>query len=169
MGKIPWNKGMAKGRSNESHINWSNLIKEKDNWKCQKCGELDKIKLIAHHIESWNDNIELRFDVNNGLTLCRSCHLRHHNKNPWNKGIKMSDETREKLKKSLKEGYLNGRKTWLQDTKGLQKPNDGSFKKGQFAWNKGKFFSEEAKEKMSRAKIGKPPWNKGLKKEAINV
>ena len=33
----------------------------------------------------------------------------------------------------------------------------------QVAWNKGKLFSKESRNKMSEAKKGKEPWNKGLK------
>lgn len=36
------------------------------------------------------------------------------------------------------------------------------FKKGMIPWNKGKTFSEETRKKMSEARIGKEPWNKGI-------
>jgi endogenous inhibitor of DNA gyrase (YacG/DUF329 family) len=46
-----------------------------------------------------------------------------------------------------------GHSTWLKGTKGLVKPNSGSFKKGLIPWNKGK--------------KGFIPWNKGKKYLAI--
>lgn len=56
---------------------------------------------------------------------------------PWNKGVPMSEET--KLKVSLAK---KGQVPWNKGTKGVCKPNSGSFKKGHKPknppWNKGK-------------------------------
>ena len=52
---------------------WRELVFTRDNWTCQIC----KIKggyLEADHIKPFAFFIELRFNVNNGRTLCRSCH-----------------------------------------------------------------------------------------------
>jgi hypothetical protein len=86
--------------------------------KCMHCNT-DK-KLLAHHIIPWKESIELRFDINNGLTLCRSCHMKHHYENatkrffkghiPWNKGIPMKPSTKQKQRKRY-EG-----KTWIIDS-----------------------------------------------------
>ena len=38
------------------------------------CGELD-----SHHILNWQEYPELRFDVNNGITLCQFHHPRGKN------------------------------------------------------------------------------------------
>lgn len=56
---------------------WRELVFIRDNWTCQDCG-LIGIYLNAHHIKTWNNYPELRFDVDNGLTLCKSCHLNLH-------------------------------------------------------------------------------------------
>lgn len=54
--------------------NWRKEVFKRDNFICQNCG-YDKGKILnAHHIKSWNKNPELRFDVNNGITLCVNCH-----------------------------------------------------------------------------------------------
>jgi len=53
-------------------IIWRTRIFERDNWICQSCGE--KEKLNAHHIKTWDKYPELRYEVNNGITLCRKCH-----------------------------------------------------------------------------------------------
>ena len=37
---------------------------------CRKVG----VYLTAHHIKSWKNYPELRFDINNGITLCEDCH-----------------------------------------------------------------------------------------------
>lgn len=46
----------------------------RDNFKCKMCES--KVKLQAHHILPWRDYPELRFDVNNGITLCQAHHPR---------------------------------------------------------------------------------------------
>lgn len=84
---------------------WRDAVKEKDGWKCQHCGIDEKKKLHAHHIIAWDINPHLRFDLNNGMTLCKNCHAKEETKNkvgksfsketefkkgniPWNKGLK---------------------------------------------------------------------------------
>ena len=34
--------------------------------------------LNAHHLDSYHDHKELRYDINNGITLCKSCHREFH-------------------------------------------------------------------------------------------
>ena len=48
-------------------------IRERDNHKCQICGEKQgKRKLDVHHIDYDKENL----DLNNLITLCRSCHTK---------------------------------------------------------------------------------------------
>lgn len=53
---------------------WRLAVFRRDHYVCRmpKCGS--KIKLQAHHIRRWADAPTLRFDVNNGITLCKKCH-----------------------------------------------------------------------------------------------
>ena len=55
---------------------WRKQVKDRDNWSCRitdiNCGG----RLEAHHILSWRDFPELRYVINNGITLCHAHHPR---------------------------------------------------------------------------------------------
>jgi len=57
---------------------WKKSVFERDRYLCQKCN--DGGYLNAHHLLNFSDFPELRFDRDNGLTLCRGCHLGFHNR-----------------------------------------------------------------------------------------
>lgn len=52
---------------------WKKYVLARDK-ECQWCGS-DK-HLHAHHIIPWRLNEDLRFDVDNGIILCKTCHDR---------------------------------------------------------------------------------------------
>lgn len=56
------------------YAEWRKRVFSRDKHKCQmpKCGY--KRALNAHHIVRWSDAAYLRFDINNGITLCWKCH-----------------------------------------------------------------------------------------------
>jgi 5-methylcytosine-specific restriction endonuclease McrA len=60
-----------------SHHKWVNEVISRDKAICQHCGAKD-IELHAHHIKSYKDHPDLRFNVENGLTLCFKCHWAVH-------------------------------------------------------------------------------------------
>ncbi len=95
-GNKPWNKGIHHERiKGENHWNWQGGKTKKQeaerkssdyrNWRrdifirdeftCQECG-IKNVRLEAHHIKSWSEFEALRFDRNNGLTLCEKCHIK---------------------------------------------------------------------------------------------
>lgn len=97
MGRIPWNKGLRGFNSGEKHYNWKGgysdcyrLRRSSDyrNWRrdvfvrdqfiCKKCG-ITHTYITAHHIKSFKDYPDLRFNVDNGITLCEECHKKTDN------------------------------------------------------------------------------------------
>ena len=63
-------------RSYPGYCHWREAVLKKDNYVCQNCDNGNK--LTAHHIESHNNNPELRTQVLNGITLCETCHADFH-------------------------------------------------------------------------------------------
>lgn len=57
---------------------WRNDVFTRDDWTCKNCFRKGGY-LEAHHIKSWAKFPELRFIVNNGLTLCLPCHQKTDN------------------------------------------------------------------------------------------
>lgn len=56
---------------------WRQKVYERDGFLCQNC-KIKGNRLNAHHIIPWASNPDLRFDINNGITLCKSCHIIEH-------------------------------------------------------------------------------------------
>jgi len=54
---------------------WSRVIRKRDK-KCQLCGSTKE--LVAHHILYKSKFPELSLNINNGITLCKKCHLETH-------------------------------------------------------------------------------------------
>lgn len=50
---------------------------ERDNFICQACKQTGG-RLVSHHIKKFSDFPELRFDIENGITLCQTCHINLH-------------------------------------------------------------------------------------------
>lgn len=94
-GVVPWNKGKKceylvgernhkwKGgvttkneadRKCPEYKAWRKAVFERDNYTCVWCGKVGHGDIHADHIKPFADYPELRFDVNNGRTLCVPCH-----------------------------------------------------------------------------------------------
>lgn len=61
------------------------LALERDNHLCQWCndkGILNKARVV-HHIVEVSVDWSLRLTLNNLISLCHSCHNRHHKRSPW--------------------------------------------------------------------------------------
>lgn len=53
---------------------WRAAVRRRDRSTCQMPGCKRKRRLQVHHIQKWSTNPSLRFDINNGITLCYDCH-----------------------------------------------------------------------------------------------
>ncbi len=71
-----WRGGITsvdeKIRKSKEYKKWRLSVFKRDNYTCQVCGEKGNIN--ADHIKPFALFKELRFDVNNGRTLCVECH-----------------------------------------------------------------------------------------------
>lgn len=75
-------KNYEEYRKTSDYYKWRLSVWARDNFTCIKCSKKrDANTMInAHHLESFKNNIDLRFDVDNGVTLCESCHIKFHAK-----------------------------------------------------------------------------------------
>lgn len=70
---------------------WSKAVKERDAYTCQVCGSTGK-KLESHHIQSWIEYPDLRYEINNGLCMCKTCHKKFHKKYKYKKNGQLQIE-----------------------------------------------------------------------------
>lgn len=59
---------------------WRKLVYQRDWFTCQITGikATRKNRICAHHLESWNSNKELRFEVSNGIVVLEKLHKLFH-------------------------------------------------------------------------------------------
>jgi len=86
-------------RKSEEYSNWRRTVYIRDEYTCQVCGQ-KHIDIVAHHIKSFADYPTLRFDPENGIVLCRACHLSLHRRaNKGRGGCKTNQATGKGRKK----------------------------------------------------------------------
>ena len=59
---------------------WKKSVYEKDDYTCLICKTKQDIQ--AHHIRPWIKYVDYRYDVENGIVLCRDCHKKVHRLRP---------------------------------------------------------------------------------------
>ena len=62
---------------------WRREVYKRDGWTCRLCKNKNHKQIIAHHLKLFSEFPELRFAVENGITLCRSCHFKIHSPSRW--------------------------------------------------------------------------------------
>jgi predicted RNA-binding Zn-ribbon protein involved in translation (DUF1610 family) len=82
-----WKGGITqinlKIRNSDAAKEWRRSVFIRDNYTCVYCGlrsyKNHHLYIQAHHIKSFSQYPELRFDINNGITLCKECHKKTDN------------------------------------------------------------------------------------------
>ena len=76
-----WKGGITKKinimRNNKSYKDWRISVFNRDSYICKFC-KTKKKQLEAHHIIGVYENLDLIYDINNGITLCKDCHKGFH-------------------------------------------------------------------------------------------
>lgn len=74
---FPWEQTNKQQRNTERYRQWRTSVFERDSYTCQICGKVGG-ELNAHHIKPFAKYEELRYEVDNGITLCAECHRKVH-------------------------------------------------------------------------------------------
>jgi hypothetical protein len=77
-----WKGGISRGyrkgyKGDFKYTQWRASVFSRDNWTCQTCGARGYVE--PHHVKGWAKFPEHRYDVENGVTLCKSCHKLTYN------------------------------------------------------------------------------------------
>jgi len=77
MGIVSKEKELIRLRHGIDYKIWRSSCFKRDNFTCQVCGGIGG-NILAHHLNNFSDFVELRFAIDNGITLCKSCHIKFH-------------------------------------------------------------------------------------------
>lgn len=75
--KFDWDKKTKDYRRLKKYRLWREAVFERDNYTCKNCTVIGG-ELNVHHIKTFKSFPLLRFDADNGVTLCRKCHVDIH-------------------------------------------------------------------------------------------
>lgn len=64
--------------SSPKYRKWKWDVIRRDNYTCQICGKKMTKGFVVHHIVGWDEDESKRYDMDNGLTLCKDCHIKLH-------------------------------------------------------------------------------------------
>lgn len=70
-------RNYPRDRNTKEYKKWRAAVYQRDGYTCQKCGKTG-CELAAHHIKPWAKFVDCRYDVSNGVTLCKNCHIKEH-------------------------------------------------------------------------------------------
>jgi 5-methylcytosine-specific restriction endonuclease McrA len=97
---------------------WKPRVFKKWSNRCLLCG---KKAVLAHHFYPKQLYRALRFNISNGVPLCKNCHFTLHKKDPTlsnkitdKRGLKWYSKLRKEMEKKREVGY---NKKWIEDEK----------------------------------------------------
>lgn len=78
-----WNPNLtdedrASNRKSPEYLKWRLDVYKRDSYTCQCCRDNKGGNIVAHHILNFSEHIALQTDINNGITLCETCHKDFH-------------------------------------------------------------------------------------------
>ena len=65
---------MRRNYDDPVYKDWRKSVYKRDKFRCQMPNCMSNFRLQAHHIRKCSSESSLRYDVDNGITLCRECH-----------------------------------------------------------------------------------------------
>jgi len=68
-----WQGGTPKQKDSRLE-RWGKIIRKRDGFACRDCGSMDKPQ--AHHIFPKANFSEFKYELWNGVTLCKTCHIK---------------------------------------------------------------------------------------------
>lgn len=64
------------GRKSKEYNAWRKAVKKKDKFCCQVCGDTKDLEI--HHLDSYVKFPEKRYEIDNGVCICQTCHQLFH-------------------------------------------------------------------------------------------
>jgi hypothetical protein len=137
---------------------WREAVYRRDHYTCRLCGVKSR-NLCPHHIKSWARHEDIRYEVDNGITLCKTCHDAHHAKSggplaeplPIDPTVLITPEEYVRRTASKAEAYAVAAPKISAALKGKPKSAEHRAKLSAAKRN----ISAETREKMAAAKRGR--------------
>lgn len=73
----PFKRSDRQQRRTMQYVNWRDSVFKRDDYTCQDCGQRGG-ELNAHHLLGFKRYPKYRYEVDNGITLCKKCHKNRH-------------------------------------------------------------------------------------------
>ena len=65
---------MRRNYNDPEYARFRKEVLKRDKGKCRMPNCKSRKNIEVHHIQTWSHAHTLRYEVSNGITLCRSCH-----------------------------------------------------------------------------------------------